>query len=130
MTYRSSIRGLQTARAAALRLAHIRAADGAFGLDNAVQFATLAADRYASSITPVRTGSWRTAHRPVVQGLAGRISLDEGAINPISGGRPAIYGAQLETERGGRYAVYARTVNEAGQRILDDAGARLYRSLP
>lgn len=128
MTYRSSIRGLQEARSAVL--AAIAAATPAGEHRLAVQYATLAADRYAVSITPVQTGSWRSSHRPTVNGLTGRISLDESAVNPISGGRPAVYGAALESTGQSRYAVYRRTVNEAGQRILNEAGTRLYRSLP
>jgi hypothetical protein len=128
MTYRSDIRGLQETRTAVLATIAAAQAEGAHG--EAVRYATLAADRYAVSITVVDTGSWRAAQHPEVRGLQGRICIDPAAVNPKSGGRPAIYGAALELERGGRYAVYARTVNEAGQRILTEAGTRLYRSLP
>lgn len=124
MSYTSSIKGLQEARAAVLKTI-----EAAKSVSEAVRFATLAADRYAVGITPVDTGSWRAAQRPEINGLHGRVSLDPNAVNPKSGSRPAVYAAVWD-ERGGRYAVYARTVNEAGQRIVDEAGALIYRGLP
>lgn len=127
MTYRASIRGLQETRAAVLRAAAQLQPEGGLGV--AVRNATLAADRYAVSITKVDTGAWRASHRPTVEGLHGSISLDAGATNPRSGTRPAVYGAAWEA-RGGSHAVYARTVNEAGQGIVQEAGLKLYRSLP
>lgn len=124
---RVTIAGVQAARAAVLdALAALRPV-GALG--EAVRAATLAADRYAVMLTAVDTGSWRASHRPQVAGLHGRVFLDPSTTNPRSGTRPAVYGAVWE-ERGGSHAVYARTVNEAGQRILDESGLRLYRSLP
>jgi hypothetical protein len=127
MTLRANISGIQAARAAALASIAALRPDGAFGV--ALRDAVLMVDRYAAQITKVRTGSWRASHRPVVDGLHGSVTLDPDAINPRSGSRPAIYGAIWEG-RGGEHAVYARTVNEAGQRILDETGIKLYRSLP
>lgn len=127
MSVRYDIKGLQEARSAVLRvLAQLEPA-GALGA--AVRDTTLAADRYAVSITRVDTGAWRASHRPEVAGLVGHLHLDAGAINPKSGTRPAVYGAIWE-DRGGQRAVYARTVDEAGEGILQETGLKLYRSLP
>jgi hypothetical protein len=127
VSIRHTIRGAQEARAACLSvLANLRP-DGALG--RAVRDATAAADRYAVSITRVDTGAWRASHRPEVDGLHGRLALDPSTTNPRSGSRPVVYGAIWE-ERGGKRAVYARTVNEAGEDILQTTGLRLYRSLP
>lgn len=127
MTLRADISGLQAARAAVLAaLAQLRP-DSALGA--AIRDAVLMVDRYAASITKVQTGAWRASHRPQVVGLHGQVSLDPAAVNPRSGSRPAVYGAVWE-ERGGAHAVYARTVNERGQAILDETGITLYRSLP
>jgi hypothetical protein len=127
VTIRRDIRGLQEARSAVLRA--IAALEPAGALGTAVRDATAATDRYAASITRVDTGAWRASHRPEVDGLSGRISLDPSATNPRSGTRPAVYGAIWE-DRGGDHAVYARTVTEAGEGILQETGLRLYRSLP
>lgn len=127
MSIHHSIKGLQEARSAVLQVMARLKPDSALG--TAVRDATAAADRYAVSITKVDTGAWRASHRPAVEGLHGSISLDPSATNPRSGTRPAVYGLVWE-DIGGSHAVYARTVNEAGQRILDESGLRLYRSLP
>jgi hypothetical protein len=127
VTIRANISGIQATRAVALSTIAALRPDSAFGV--ALRDAVLMVDRYAAQITKVKTGSWRASHRPAVDGLHGSVTLDPNAVNPKSGTRPAVYGAQWE-DRGGEHAVYARTVNEAGQRILDETGIKLYRSLP
>lgn len=123
-----TIRGLQEVQAAALRAIAALTPTGAFG--RAVRYVTAAAHRWATANTVVDTGSWRASHRPMVQGLTGRIFLDPAAINPKSQSHPAVYGPALELTRGGRYAVYARTVNEAGPQLLREGGQILEDGLP
>lgn len=122
------IRGIQEVQAATLRAAAAAQVSGALG--KAVRYATLAAHRYAVAHTVVDTGSWRAAHRVAIHGSSGRIFLDPSAVNPKSGGKPSHYGAFLELSRGGRYAVYGRTVNEAGPQIVQQAGQILEDALP
>lgn len=126
--FNTSIKGIQEAQAAAVRaLAAVRPSDG---LGEAVQYALAAAHRYLAANTVVDTGAWRGSHRPQMTGPAsGRIFMDPGAQNP-KGGFPAIYGAHLEATRGGRYAVYRTTAEQAGPEILRQAGERLRGKLP
>lgn len=122
-----SIRGLQEAQAAVLRAVAALRPTGALG--KAVRYVTLAAHRWATAHTVVDTGSWRASHRPDVRGLTGRIFVDPAAVNP-RGGHPGVYGPALELTRGGRYAVYARTVNEAGPQLLKAGGKIIEDALP
>jgi len=130
MTLNASIKGLQEAQAASLQAAATIQGDGRYGLDNAVQDVTVKAHRFAVANTPVDTGAWRASHRPEVHGLTGRVFIDPAATNPKSGSKPAVYGPELELIRGDRYAVYKRTVNEAGPQVLDEVGERLRKALP
>lgn len=122
-----TIRGLQELQAAVLRSIAALQPSGAFG--KAVRYVTLAAHRYATAHTVVDTGSWRAAHRPEVRGLSGRIYVDPAAANP-HGGQPSVYGPTLELTRGGRYAVYARTVNDVGPQLLREGGKMIEDALP
>lgn len=128
MSFHANIRGLQEAQAAALRAIAALKPTGALG--RAVRYVVLAAHRFATANTPVDTGSWRASHRPQVQGTTGRIFLDPAALNPKSHSHPAVYGPVLELTRKGRYAVYARTVNEAGPEILAQGGQIIEEALP
>lgn len=125
--FNGSIKGIQEAQAAALQALAALQPDGALG--KAVQYITAAAGRYAVQNTVVDTGSWRASHRPVVQGLTGRVFLDPAAVSP-RGGRPAVYGAALAKKKGGRYDVYKQTVEQAGPEILRQAGHILQGGLP
>jgi hypothetical protein len=122
-----SITGVVEARAATSRIRSALQQDGALG--KAVASVTLVASRFAAQRTPVATGTWRAAHRAVVQGLRGRVFLDPNAVSP-TGGRPSEYGSSLEQTRGGRYAVYKQTIEEAGPAILREAGRVLEEGLP
>ena len=126
--FTTHIRGIERLQSAAERGVEALKPAGAFG--EAVRYTTLATHRYAVPLTPVDTGAWRASHRPEVGGLTGRIFIDPSATNPESDGRPVDYGAELELTRGGRYAVYKRTVDEAGPGILREAGEIIERGLP
>ena len=62
-------------------------------------------------------------------GLKGRLFIDPSAVNP-NGGRPAEYGAELEREKGGRYAVYKMTVEEAGPELVKQGARILVGAMP
>lgn len=127
--WRGSIKGIQEAQAAIVRALAAVQPDG--GLGEAVQYTLAAGHRYMAAHTVVDTGAWRGSHRPVMTGKAtGRIFMDPAVLNPRSGDPPAEYGAELERTRGGRYAVYRKTVEEAGPVILRQAGDRLRGKLP
>jgi hypothetical protein len=120
------IKGLQEAQDANLRLIAAVKPNGALG--RAVQYATIAAQRYMVSVTHVDTGALRASERMSLNGEVGRIYIDANAINP-HGQRPSVYGV-FEHGRGGEHAFMARTYYEAGERILMQAGERLLRELP
>lgn len=128
MSFDATITGIQEAQAALLQAAAAVRPSGALG--KATRYAVLAAHRFAVANTVVDTGSWRASHRPEVAGATGRIFVDPSAVNPESGGRPAEYGPELELTRGGRYAIYQKTVNEAGPQILAQAGKIIEDALP
>lgn len=125
--FTGSIKGLQQAQAANVRLMAALTPEGALG--EAVRYALTSAHRFATANTVVDTGSWRASHRMLMQKLRGRLFVDPAAASP-RGGRPADYGPAHEARKGGRYAVYKRTVEEAGPGILRDAGQILIRGLP
>lgn len=124
---KGTIKGLQETQHAVLQAVAATRPRG--GLGRAVRYATLAAHRYATQETVVDTGSWRASHRPEVTEDHGRIFLDPSAQNP-NGGLPSVYGPALELTRGGRYAVYRKTVQEAGPQIVAQAGKLLEGELP
>lgn len=121
-----SITGIQEAQRANLRAIAALKPDGALGA--AIRFATVAAQRYASTITHIDTGSLKASHRVEMRGLSGVVSIDPGAVNPRSRARPAEYGA-YEEARGGSHAFYGRTVKEAGPRIAGQALKIVMRGL-
>lgn len=125
--FKGSIKGVQAAQAANNQMIAAMQVDGALG--EAVRFVTAGAHRFAVQHTVVDTGAWRASHRMTISGLSGRISLDQAAVNP-RGGRPAVYGAILEATRGGRYAVYKRTFEDAGPDLLVQAALIIRRGLP
>lgn len=125
--FSGSIKGIQAAQAANLQMMAALKPNGELG--EAVRFITTRAHRFATQNTVVDTGSWRASHRMVMQGLHARIFIDPSSANP-RGGRPEEYGAELERIRGGRYAVYKKTAEEAGPGILKEAGQLLIGRLP
>jgi hypothetical protein len=122
----STIEGLQEAQAACLLALAAMRPDGALG--RSVQFGLAAASRYAIASTPVKSGAWRGSHRVKQSGLRGELFLDPSARNP-RGGRPAVYGARWETEKGGRYAVYKNTYQQQNA-IAQAAATALIEELP
>lgn len=124
-----SIKGLQEAQAAANQAAAALRPRGALG--RAVQHVTARVHRYATTINPVDTGSWRASQRQQLSndGLSGRVFLQPGATNSRSGGPVDRYAGMYE-RAGGRYAVYKRTFEEDGQKALDEGGEIVRRALP
>lgn len=123
----ADIRGIQEAQDAALRAIAATAPGG--GLGRAVRYVTLTAHRFAVQNTPVDTGTWRAAQHPEVDATHGHIFVDPSATNPKSHTLASVYGPDLELRRGGRYAVYKKTVEEAGPQILAQAGQQIESEL-
>lgn len=111
-TQGQSVEGLEQLQAYNRRL--IAGLRGPF-LNRAVRDTTLAAQRYAISITHVDTGALRASHRVelVSARQVGIISLDRSARNPRSGALTSEYGV-YEHDRGGSHAFYKRTADEFG----------------
>lgn len=63
------------------------------------------ARRFAASISPVVTGSYRAAHRVVVGQMQATLSIDPAARNSATGIPVSRYAASVEE----RHRVYART---------------------
>lgn len=125
--FQGGIKGIQEAQAGNLKAIAALTPDGSFG--EAIRYATTAAHRFAVQNTVVDTGSWRASHRMLIQKLRGRVFIDPSAVNP-KGGKPVEYGPALEQKKGGRYAVYKKTYEEAGPEILRQAGHILLGGLP
>lgn len=100
-----TIEGIQEAQDQNIRMIAALRPDNAFG--RAIQMVISEAHRYAVAFTHVITGSLRAAHRMEVKKLEGTVSIDPGAINPMTGERPADYGIE-EHGRGGTHAFYDR----------------------
>jgi len=73
--------------------------------------------RYAESISPVVTGAYQRAHViiPVQGGMA--VTIDKGAINPVSGARVIEYAGPVEDE----HHVYQRTFDHVTGKAGIDA---------
>jgi hypothetical protein len=84
--------------------------------------------RYEVSITHVDTGALRASLRMRVDGLKGRIYIDENSRNPRTGAKPSVYG-EIENARGYSHAFGARTVAEAAPQVVGQALAYLGRSM-
>lgn len=121
MSVRLTIRGLQEAQDAINRAEAALAPSG--GLGRAVQHVTAGAHRYAVTIAHVDTGAMRAAQRHETRGTRGEVYTDPGAVNPRTKERPADY-IRYEEARGGSHAVYTRTVQEAGPKLLEQ-GTRI-----
>lgn len=72
-------------------------------------------ERYASSISPVVTGSYAGAHRATVDGKTLELSIDPGARNSVSGVPVIRYAGPVEE----RHQVYARTGEYALRMAVD-----------
>lgn len=135
-----TITGIQEAQAANLRRIAALQPSGALG--RLVRDVTVELQRYAIGITHagrykkskrgtyyysrsggIGGGALRSAHRAEVSGLTGRVFVDPGAVNPLTRGKPSIYGL-FEEARGGEHAFYSRTVAERGEQITAERGAQ------
>jgi hypothetical protein len=121
-----SIEGIQEAQEANLRTIAALRPSGAYG--NAIRMIITQLHRYKTTIIHVDTGALRASQRIEQVGLKARSWIDEDAINPRTGDRPAVYGA-LEEARGGSHAFGARTVDEAAPQIVNTALNYLVRSM-
>ncbi len=126
---KGSIKGLQQAQAATNQAAAAVTAGGALG--RAVRHITARVHRYAVTINPVDTGSWRASQRQTIEsdGLTGHVFLQPGATNSRSGVAVSRYAGVWEARKG-RYAVYLRTFEEDGQKALDAGGDIVRGALP
>ncbi len=121
-----SIEGLQALQAENNRM--IAALRPGTPLGRLLQYVVSDLHRYAVSITHVDTGALRASHRMQWGNTWGEVALDQGATNPRSGQRTAVYGA-AEHDRGGSHAFYDRTIAERGDAALDRARAYLEANL-
>lgn len=112
-----TIRGIQRAQAMQQRTHAAVQPQGELG--KAIQYITMAGQRYAIQITHVDTGALRASHRMFVdyQQARGRLYLSPVARNPRTGRQTAEYGV-YEHERGGSHAFYDRTAEEVGPKLL------------
>lgn len=123
------IKGIQQAQTAAIRA--LAAVQPSGGLGRAIRWATAAAHRFAVQNTVVDTGSWRASQTPqMVDETHGRVFINPDSVNPKSRSKPSVYGPILEARKGGRYAVYQRTYQEAGPDIVRQAGKMIESELP
>ena len=124
----TGIQELQKANAEMMRAISPRG-----GLGKAIKEGTQQAHRYAQIITHVDTGSWKASHRMDFReadtSARGQVYIDPYAVNPQSNIRPAVYASGWE-EWGGEMAVYERTVNERGERIIRDMIDIIQRAMP
>jgi hypothetical protein len=121
-----NIYGIQAAQSAMIRGVAALKPSGALG--RLIKEVTTRAHRYAASITHVDTGALKGSHTIEARGLHGSVYINPGATRS-DGRRPAEYGP-YEHARGGAHAFYARTVNEAGQRIVQQSLRVLTKELP
>ena len=114
----TGIQELQKANAEMMRAISPRGA-----LGKAIKEGTQAAHRYAQIITHVDTGAWKGSHRmrfrEATSSARGEVYIDPSSVNPQSNVRPAVY-ASIWEEREGEMAVYKRTVDERGDKIVKD----------
>ena len=124
----TGIQELQKANAEMMRAISPRGA-----LGKAIKEGTQEAHRYAQVITHVDTGAWKGSHRmgfrEATTSARGVVYIDPSSVNPVSNIRPAVYASGWE-EWGGEMAVYERTVNERGERIIRDMTAIIRRAMP
>jgi hypothetical protein len=78
-----------------------------------------------SATSPYMTGTLSSAVRGEVQGGLGRVYIDPGVTNPISGGLPAEYGPEVHE----RKPWVANLVANDVPRIMTELAVRLYGRL-
>jgi len=89
----------------------------------AIKQVMIFAHRYASEITPVKTGSLKGSQRMQMNAgqLRGEIFIDRSTRNPESNTPPYQYGVYVH-RRGGRYAFYGRVLDEKVEYMGNMAG--------
>lgn len=124
-----TIEGLQRAQAGFNRALAAVSPRGALG--RAVKHVTARVHRYAVTINPVDTGSWRGSQRQQLSsdGLTGRVFLAQGATNSRTGVPVDRYAGVWEARKG-RYAVYKRTYEEDGPAAVQEGGEMVRKALP
>jgi hypothetical protein len=121
-----TIRGLQEAqRWNARAIANMRPSDK-FG--RLIQTITTQLQRQEIAITHVDTGALRASERMEINGLRGRIFIDQNARNPRSGVPTHVY-AVFENARGGEHAFAERAARDIAPRIVNQALAYFGPSL-
>jgi len=116
-----TIEGLQEAQARnQRRIALLKTS----GTRRVLQMAAAELQRHAIAINPVDTGSWRASHRIELGDDWSAVYVDPSATNSRTGVRVLDYASEWEAE-GADYAVYKRTVREAGPRVLKMAAQQL-----
>lgn len=133
----NSIRGIQEVQQANQQMLAALRPSGALG--QAVQGATLDAQRYAITITHVGKyrrgrkyiggGSLRASHRVEMNGKRGRVYIDPDSVNPVTRAKPSEYGV-YEHARGYPHNFYERTVIERGNVISQNAINRVRNAFP
>ena len=111
-----TITGIQKLQRANSKM--IKALEPANALGRAVKLALLSALRYARVITHVDTGALKASHFMMYDAGApsGSIFISPDTRNPRTNEPPSIYG-QIEHDRAGTHAFYARVIAERGDRI-------------
>lgn len=129
--WRMKVRGIERAQAAMIKA--INAVKTSGGLGRAFQFAVLAGIQWARRFTHRITGSLSASHVPEFseqpRGLLGRIYIDPGVVNPLTGQRPAEYGP-YEHFRGAEHAFYKRVIDEKGVYIASRAVQMIVSQMP
>lgn len=139
---RFRLRGLERLQAANVQL--MKAINPRGGLGRGVKVATLHLHKYAVAITHVQTGTLKRSHImdfasggvqtyrfgiPIVDKAVGRIYINPGARNPVTGERPEEYGPMEHAKRGS-HAFYKRAVDEQGKAAGALALAEIWSRLP
>lgn len=109
-----NIYGIQQAQRENLRWLALLRPDGLLGQAAKVMLA--AAQKYAVNITHVDTGALKSSEQVYLVGNRGMVFLDPNAVGPH--GKPSYYGP-YEHNRGGEHAFFDRTVEEAGEQIIE-----------
>jgi hypothetical protein len=120
-----TIKGLQEAQEWNLRSIRNMKSSGTFG--DMLREIMTQLHRYQVSITHVDSGALRAAERIEINGMTGRLFVDESASSP-KGGKPSVYG-QIEDARGGDHAFGRNTAEQGAPSIIMIALSRFGRSL-
>lgn len=121
-----TVQGLEKIQAAKLKMLAAMQPQG--GLGKAVLYATKAMAEGVIQRAHRDTGTLAASIIPRVSGLRGLVYT--GAYQNPKSGTPASVYAPFEEARGGSHALYARTFQEDGLRVLEEAGKIIIAELP